>query len=97
MHSKVEVLEKKESSYSEASFKNSLKNEQAEKKNKKKDKDDTDSDEEDKDLTDEEKDALDYQLQRAMDMVIAMSKMQSRANVSPTDALSMTDEKSDKK
>ena len=97
LHSKVEVLEKKESSYSEASFKNSLKNEQTEKKDKKKDKDDTDSDEEDKDLTDEEKDALDYQLQRAMDMVIAMSKMQSRANVSPTDALSMTDEKSDKK
>ncbi|MBQ7127504.1 MAG: S41 family peptidase [Alphaproteobacteria bacterium] len=97
LHSKVEVLEKKESSYSEASFKNSLKNEQAEKKNKKKDKDDTDSDEDDKDLTDEEKDALDYQLQRAMDMLIAMSKMQSRANVSPTDALSMMDEKSDKK
>ncbi|MBR2393624.1 MAG: S41 family peptidase [Alphaproteobacteria bacterium] len=97
LHSKVEVLEKKESSYSEASFKNSLKNEQTEKKDKKKDKDDTDSDEDDKDLTDEEKDALDYQLQRAMDMVIAMSKMQSRANVSPTDALSMTEEKSDKK
>ncbi len=96
LHSKVEVLEKKESSYSEASFKNSLKNEQAEKKDKKKDKD-TDLDEEDKELTDEEKDALDYQLQRAMDMVIAMSKMQARAKVGPTDVLSIAEEKSDKK
>lgn len=88
LHSKVEVLEKKESMYSEASFKNSLKNDQAKKKDKKKtDDDDAESDEKTEELTDEEKDALDYQLQRAMDMVIAMSKMQSRANVSPTDAL----------
>ena len=33
-------------------------------------------------LTDEEKDARDYQLQRAMDMVIAMSKLQNRTQVS---------------
>lgn len=72
LQSKVEVLEKKESMYSEASFKNSLKNEHA------KDKDDKKSDDEDKELTDEEKDALDYQLQRGMDMVIAMSKLQER-------------------
>ena len=72
LQSKVEVLEKKESMYSEASFKNALKNEHA------KDKDDKKSDDEDKELTDEEKDALDYQLQRGMDMVIAMSKLQER-------------------
>ncbi len=71
LQSKIEVLEKKESVYSEASFKNALKNEDS------KDKDDKKSDDEEKELTDEEKDALDYQLQRAMDMVIAMSKMDS--------------------
>ena len=32
-------------------------------------------------MTDEEKDALDYQLQRAMDMVRAMSKLKLRAPV----------------
>ena len=96
LHSKVEVLEKKESMYSEASFKNSLKNDQAKKKDKKKtDDDDAESDEKTEELTDEEKDALDYQLQRAMDMVIAMSKMQSRANVSPTDALADDKSKAD--
>ncbi len=72
LQSKVEVLEKKESMYSEASFKNALKNENA--KNKKANK----SEEDDEELTDEEKDALDYQLQRGMDMVIAMSKLQKR-------------------
>lgn len=92
LHSKVEVLEKKESMYSEASFKNSLKNDQAKKKNKKKSDKEKDADSEDEetpyeDLTDEEKDALDYQLQRAMGMVVAMSKMQSRQNMTPTDAL----------
>ncbi len=71
LQSKVEVLEKRESMYSEASFKNALKNENA--KDKKK------SDDEEEELTDEEKDALDYQLQRAMDMVIAMSKLETRA------------------
>ncbi|MBR2342368.1 MAG: S41 family peptidase [Alphaproteobacteria bacterium] len=92
LHSKVEVLEKKESMYSEASFKNSLKNDQSKKKNKKKADKNKDVDEEDEEtpyeeLTDEEKDALDYQLQRAMGMVVAMSKMQSRQNMTPTDAL----------
>lgn len=70
LHSKIEVLEKKESMYSEASFKNSLKNNDAKKK---KDKDSDDDEKEE--LSDEEKDALDYQLQRAMDMVQAISKL----------------------
>ena len=78
LQSKVEVLERKESLYSEASFKNALKNEEAEKK--KKDKSD---DDDDKELTDAEKDALDYQLQRAMDMVRAMSKLQAHASIVP--------------
>ncbi len=89
LHSKVEVLEKRESMYSEATFKNSLKNDKSKKKNKKKSaKDDKDTDDEDisfEDLTDEEKDARDYQLQRAMEMVIAMDAMKSRSITSPTD------------
>lgn len=76
LQSKVEVLERKESLYSEASFKNALKNDAAKKKDDKK----TD-DEEDKELSDEEKDALDYQLQRGMDMIRAMSKLNARASV----------------
>ena len=75
LQSKLEVLEKKESMYSEASFKNALKNEQSKKKSDKK------SDEDKEELTDEEKDAQDYQLQRAMDMVIAMGKLNSRMPV----------------
>ena len=84
LQSKVEVIEKKESMYSEASFKNSLKNDKTKKKGKKKsDKGETDSDEEVpfEELTDEEKDARDYQLQRAMGMVVAMGKVQSRGYV----------------
>ena len=77
LQSKIEVIEKKESTYSEASFKNALKNEQAKKKSDKEDKDEEDV----KNLTDEEKDALDYQLQRAMDMVVAMGKLQSKQSV----------------
>ncbi len=79
LQSKVEVIEKRESVYSEASFKNSLKNEEAKKKAAKKDKKDNDAkaDEQDdeKELTEEEKDARDYQLQRGLDMVRAMNKM----------------------
>jgi len=75
LHSKIEVLEKKESMYSEASFKNSLKNETSKKKDSKKSDDD-----EGKELTDAEKDALDYQLQRGMDMVRAMAKLKTRAD-----------------
>lgn len=84
LQSKVEVLEKKESVYSEASFKNSLKNEDAKKKNAKKSDKDKDEDKaESKELTDAEKDAMDYQLQRGMDMVRAMAKMKSRAAAAP--------------
>ena len=81
-------MEKRDSEYSEASFKNSLKNDKAKKKSKKKSNDDeADSDEETPydELTDEEKDARDYQLQRAMEMVIAMDKVKSRSITSPTD------------
>ena len=99
LQSKIEVLEKKESVYSEASFKNSLKNDKAKKKDKKKaEKDDKDNDDEDtpfEELSDEEKDARDYQLQRAMDMVIAMSKLQTKANMTPTDIVD-TEKKADK-
>ena len=91
LQSKVEVIEKKESMYSEASFKNSLKNDKAKKKDKKKASKDTDDDDDEEtpfeELTDEEKDERDYQLQRAIEMVIAMDKMQSRALVTPTDAV----------
>lgn len=95
LQSKVEVLERKESMYSEASFKNALKNEESDKKDKKK------SDDEEKELTDEEKDALDYQLQRGMDMVIAMSKLQSRSeklaeNKEKADDAEKAEESSDK-
>ena len=81
LQSRVKVLEKRDSDYSEASFKNSLKNEDAKKTKKsksdeKKSFNDDDDDIDEKDLTDEEKDARDYQLQRAMSMVIAMTKMQ---------------------
>lgn len=82
LQSKLEVLEKKESMYSEASFKNALKNEQAKKKSDKKSEDDNEE------LTDEEKDAQDYQLQRAIDMVIAMGKLNSRMPVIVDDFVS---------
>ncbi len=75
LQSKVEVIEKRESTYSEASFRNSLKNEDAEKKAKSKEKTEKTDEEDESKLTDAEKDARDYQLQRAMEMVIAMSKM----------------------
>ncbi len=95
LHSKVEVLEKRESMYSEASFKNSLKNDKSDKKNSKKKQDDDEKglDEETpyEELTDEEKDARDYQLQRAMGMVVAMNKMKTRANMTPTDLAIDTD------
>ena len=53
------------------------------------DKDDKNSDEETpfEELTDEEKDARDYQLQRAMGMVVAMGKLQSRGFVFPEEAV----------
>lgn len=104
LQSKLKVIEKKESVYSEASFKNSLKNDAAKKKNKdskKSDKDD-DDDEDDKDLTDAEKDARDYQLQRGIDMVIALAKVQeglSFVPATPADepAVASDDKDADKK
>ena len=96
LQSKVEVIEKKESLFTEATFKNSLKNDSSKKKEsgKKKDSKKSKNDDDDKDdedflnLTDEEKDARDYQLQRAMDMVRAMSKIGKK---------NIEQEKSDKK
>lgn len=80
LQSKVETLEKKEALFTEATFNNSLKNDASDKKSKKKDskkseKSDDDEDEDYLTLSDEEKDARDYQLQRAMDMVRALSKI----------------------
>ena len=110
LQSKVEVIEKKESTYSEASFKNSLKNDAAKKKNKdkdskKSDKDDTDEDEDILNLSDEEKDARDYQLQRGIEMVIAMARVRDGLTfvpATPDDAPAVASdtkdaEKSDKK
>lgn len=108
LHSKVEVIEKKESTYSEASFKNSLKNDKKKtesKKDSKKDKKEKNADEEDslfadKNLTEEEKDAKDYQLQRAIDMVVAMNKMQEHAKVvplTPADPVAEASDAKDKK
>ena len=87
LQSKVEVIEKKESTYSEASFKNSLKNDAAKKKNKDKDSKKADKDDDDEEdelnLTDEEKDARDYQLQRGIDMVIAMARVRDGLSFVP--------------
>ncbi len=69
LQSKIEVLEKKKSEYTEASFKNALKNDT--KTEEKSDKDEEDWSK----LTEEEKSARDYQLQRALDMVKAMTKL----------------------
>lgn len=81
LQSKVETLEKKEALFTEATFNNSLKNDASKKSDKSKKKDskkskdkDDDEDEDFLGLSDEEKDARDYQLQRAMDMVRALSK-----------------------
>lgn len=87
LQSKVEVLEKKQSTYSEASFKNSLKNDAAQKKQDAKKKADADGDTA-PELTDAEKDALDYQLQRGMDMVRAMAKLAARPVPDATDGVS---------
>ena len=76
LQSKIEVLEKREGTFTEASFRNSLKNE-TEKENDKKSKNDDDK----KELTDAEKDAQDYQLQRGMEMVIAMSKLGKKPKI----------------
>ena len=100
LQSKLEVIEKKESTYSEASFKNSLKNDAAKKKNKDAKKSDKDDEDDDTNLTDEEKDARDYQLQRGIDMVIAMSKVReglSFVPATPEDEPAVASDDKDKK
>ena len=92
LQSKIEVLEKREGTFTEASFRNSLKNETE--KEKKSDSKDNDK----KELTDAEKDAQDYQLQRGMEMVIAMSKLGQKPKVEAEENSESKDkEKTDKK
>ena len=94
LQSKIETIEKKESLFTEATFNNSLKNDASKKKDSSKKKDDKKSDknakndDEEEDylsLSDEEKDARDYQLQRALDMVRALSKV-GKKNLEKVDA-----------
>ena len=105
LQSKLEVIEKKDALFTEASFNNSLKNDASKKKDgtkkkdsKKKNDDDDEDDEDFLNLTDEEKDARDYQLQRAMDMVRALSKIGKKnlEEVEESDA-AKTDSKDAKK
>jgi carboxyl-terminal processing protease len=67
LQSEIKVLEKKKDIFSEATLLNALKNEDADEKKK-----------DDKDLTDEEKDAQDYQLARAVDMALALAKLENK-------------------
>lgn len=90
LQSKIETIERRESLYSEASFKNALKNDNAKKKADKK----TDDGEE-VELSDEEKDAQDYQLQRGMDMVRAMYKLKTRAATCPSTEKTKATDKTD--
>ena len=101
LQSKVETLEKKEALFTEATFNNSLKNDASDKKSKSKKKDskkseksDDDEDEDYLTLSDEEKDARDYQLQRAMDMVRALSKI-GKKNLEKVEDFSKEDSKKD--
>lgn len=103
LQSKIETLEKKESLFTEATFNNSLKNDASKKKDstKKKDskktnKSDDDEEEDYLSLTDEEKDARDYQLQRAMDMVRALSKF-GKKNLEKVEEEKSSETKSDDK
>lgn len=101
LQSKVKTLEKKESMFTEATFNNSLKNDASnkdgvskKKDSKKSDDFDEDDDEDILNLTDEEKDARDYQLQRALDMVRALSKV-GKKNLEKTESDSKSDVKKD--
>ena len=103
MQSKIETIEKKEALFTEATFNNSLKNDASTKKDSAKKKDPKKSnknDEEDEEdylnLTDEEKDARDYQLQRAMDMVRALSKV-GKKNLEKVDEETKQETKTDSK
>jgi carboxyl-terminal processing protease len=68
LQSEIKVIEKKRDIFSEATLLNALKNEDAGDKKK------------DKDLTDEEKDAKDYQLTRAIDMALALAKLEKKGD-----------------
>ncbi|MDR1360827.1 MAG: S41 family peptidase [Rickettsiales bacterium] len=76
LQSKIEVLEKKKSEYTEASFKNALKNENDKKDKRPEGQKDSDEEEDFSKLTDAEKDERDYQLQRAIDMARALSRIE---------------------
>lgn len=93
LQSKIEVLEKKEGMFTEAAFKNSLKNENKKDKKSKKKSDKSDSDEKDED---DEK-IEDYQLQRGMDMVRAMEKMDFTQNYKQEKSDLKSDKNSGKK
>ncbi|MDR2269061.1 MAG: S41 family peptidase [Rickettsiales bacterium] len=67
LQSEVKVLEKKKDIFSEATLLNALKND---------DDDDSKDGDKKKTPTDEERDAKDYQLIRAIDMVLALSKLE---------------------
>ena len=100
LQSKIETIEKKEALFTEATFNNSLKNDaskkkdEAKKKDSKKESKNEDDDEDYLNLTDEEKDARDYQLQRAMDMVRALSKF-GKKNLEKIEDAPKTDSKKD--
>lgn len=100
LQSKLEVTEKKKSLFSEAAFKNALKNDKSKKEAEKiKDKDSSKSDEKSDKKEDEKED---YQLQRALDMVRAMDKMNfaekyAKARKEKADKKAKSDTKSDKK
>ena len=66
LQSEIKVLEKKEDIFSERTLYNSLKNDTDDEEDKKSTK---------KELTDEERELKDYQLQRAIDMALALSRV----------------------
>jgi len=69
LQSEVKVLEKKKDIFSEATLMNALKNEDGDKKPG-----------DGAPMTDEERDAKDYQLSRAIDMVLALAKLDKKTS-----------------
>jgi carboxyl-terminal processing protease len=76
LQSKIEVLEKKRDIFSESTLLNALKNDG--KKDDKRDKAATDNAGKDTLLSDDDQSADDYQLDRGVDMVYALAKVQSK-------------------
>ncbi|MDR1026952.1 MAG: S41 family peptidase [Rickettsiales bacterium] len=70
LQSEIKVLEKKDDIFSERTLSNSLKNDT--------DDDDDGKKKDAKDMTDEERELKDYQLQRAIDMALALSRMNNK-------------------